>query len=51
MPKSYYQSIILFMAYDEFCTIASENCNLIVFSINSNLSLVSGSLIDTSMPW
>ena len=51
MLKSWYQSISLFMACDEFCAIFNKIRNPIGFIINSNLSLVSGSLVGAGMPW
>ena len=51
MPKNYYQSISLLMAYDKLCAFVKETLNLIGFSINSNLSLASRSLVGAGMPW
>ena len=50
MPKSYYQSISQLMACDEFCTFVNEILYLTEFSINSDLSLVSSSLVDVGIP-
>ena len=38
MPKTYYQSIDLFMACDKFYAFINEICNLFGFSMSSNLS-------------
>ena len=51
MPKSYYQSIDLCMACDKFCAFINEIHNVIGFSMNSCLSLVSISLLVAGMPW
>ena len=51
MPKSFCQSIGLFMACDEFCALINETYDCIGFGMNSNLSLVSVSWVDAGMPW
>ena len=50
MPKSFQQSIGLFMAYFGYCAYINEIFNLIGFSTNSNFSLALASLIDAGMP-
>ena len=49
MPKSCSQSIGLFMATDKFYALFNEIYNLLGFSINLNLSLVSISLVDAGV--
>ena len=51
MPKNCYQSIGLIMACDKFCALINSIYNLNGFETNSNLSLVSVSLVDAGMPW
>ena len=50
MPKSYYQSVRYFMAYDKFCVIINQIHNFIEASISSNLSGASIFLVDVGMP-
>ena len=51
MLKSCYKSIGLLMAYDNSYALINKICNLISFGMNSNLSLVSVSLVSIDTPW
>ena len=51
MPKSFCQSIGLFMACDEFYTLINEIHDVFGFGMNSNLFLHSVSLVGAAMPW